>query len=331
MSYTRIGILGGTGFVGRHLAAQLQQQGYQVRILTRSREAHRELLVLPTLDLVETDVHDPKKLEAALRGCHAVINLVGILNEKGHRGAGFRDAHVELTRKALKACRANGIERYLHMSALTADHPEARSYYLKTKFDAEKRVQDAAKQGLRTTIFAPSVIFGPEDNFINQFAALTRWMPGLFPLACADAKFKPVYVGDVAKAFTQCLPDVHSFGKRYELCGPAVISLRELIHYIASLQGRRVKVLGLPDWLARLQAAILEYVPGKPFSKDNYESLQLDNVCREDGLGELGIHATGMDAVVPVYLQHLTTRARLDHYRRELAGHQERGRPRPHP
>ena len=151
-------------------------------------------------------------------GNDAVIHLVGILNEKGRDGRGFRAVHVELPRKVVQACRETGVRRILHMSALHA--AQGPSHYLRTKGEGEDLVHAAAAEGLRVTSFRPSVIFGPRDSFINRFAGLLRFAPFFFPLACPDARFAPVYVGDVARAFALTLEDPRSFGRRYDLCGP---------------------------------------------------------------------------------------------------------------
>lgn len=296
-------ILGGTGFVGHRLLNLLAAEGRQVKVLTRRRERHRDLWVLPTVDLVEADIHDPAALREAFRGCDAVVNLVGILNEKGRDGRGFRRAHVELPRKIVQACRETGVRRLLHMSALHADAARGPSHYLRTKGEGEDLVHAAAADGLQVTSFRPSVIFGPRDSFINRFAKLLRLAPYFFPLACPEAKFAPVYVGDVAQAFVNSLDHPASFGQRYDLCGPRVYTLREIVELTARYHGLRRKVIGLNDTLSRWQARLLEHLPGKPFSLDNYLSLQVDSVCRDhNALPQLGITPTSLEAVVPGYI-----------------------------
>ena len=298
-----IAILGGTGFVGRHLANRLSKARYPLKVLTRRRERHRDLLVIPTLDLVEADVHDPTVLEHELRGCDAVVNLIGILNERGDDGSGFREAHVELCRKLIAACRANDIRRLLHMSALNADARSGPSHYQRTKGEAEDLVHAAAGEDLRVTSFRPSVIFGPDDDFFNRFAGLLRFAPLVFPLACPNARFAPVYVGDVVEAMALSLTDPATYGRRYDLCGPKVYTLAELVAYTAQCLKLRRYVLPLNARLSLLQAQVLEHVPGKPLSLDNYRSLQIDSVCGgENGLLSLGITPTAVESVVPGYL-----------------------------
>jgi NADH dehydrogenase len=299
MTQHTICILGGSGFFGRHLCARLAKAGHQLRVLTRRREEHRDLLVLPTLELVECNVHDPDALSQALAGCDVVINLVGILNERGHNGSGFRRAHVELPQKVVEACRANNIHRLLHMSALGADAEHGPSHYQRTKGEGERLVHDS---GLNVTTFRPSVMFGEGDSFFNRFAGLLRITPGLFPLACAGARFAPVWAGDVVEAYALAIDNPATWGKGYELCGPRVYTLQQLVEYTAGQLSLRRKVIPLPDWLSRLQANMLEYFPGKPFSRDNYLSMQQDNVCSGDFPAEVGIIPRSIDSVVPQYL-----------------------------
>lgn len=313
MRLKTICVLGGTGFVGHHLVQRLVEHGYRVRVLTRRREQHRDLLVLPTLDLVEADVHNLRVLAEQFTGCDAVINLVGILNEKGHDGSGFRAAHVDLPGKIVRACLASGIERVLHMSALNASANTAPSFYLRTKGAGEDLLH--AAPALRVTSFRPSVIFGPGDSFINRFAGLLRLPSYIFPLACPKARFAPVYVEDVAGAFVRALPDFHTFGKRYDLCGPQAYTLQQLVEYTARVIGVKRRILGLGDRLSRLQAQIFEYLPGKPFSRDNYLSLQVDSLCSEEFPAVFKIKPAALESVVPAYLAQHGVRARYSAYR----------------
>lgn len=299
MTQHTICILGGSGFVGHHLCARLTEEGHQLRVLTRRREEHRDLLVLPTLELIECNVHDLDALTRAMAGCDVVINLVGILNEKGHDGSGFYRAHVELPRTVIEACRANNIPRLLHMSALGADAEHGPSFYQRTKGEGERLVHDS---GLSVTTFRPSVMFGEHDSFFNRFGGLLKLTPGIFPLACAGARFAPAYVGDVVEAYARAIDNPATYGKGYELCGPRVYTLRQLVEYTAGQLGLKRQLLPLPDWMSRLQAGLLEYVPGKPFSRDNYLSLQRDNVCSGDFPAEFGIIPHSLENIVPQYL-----------------------------
>lgn len=296
-------MLGGAGFVGHALAARLSRAGHRISILTRSSAARRDVLVLPGVVLYEGDVHHPVFLRRQFKGSDVVINLVGILNERGHSGEGFKRVHAELPAKVASACREEGVRRLLHMSALNAA-PDAPSMYLRTKAAGEDAAHAAGPE-VRVTSFRPSVIFGPRDSFTNRFAKLLQYAPGLFPLACPDTRFQPVYVDDVARAFAEAIEEYRTHGQRYDLCGPTIYRLRELVSYIAELRNRPIRVVGLSDRLSKLQATVLEYFPGKPFSLDNYRSLTVDAVCNgENALRTVfGIDPTPLERVAPGYLK----------------------------
>jgi len=306
-------VLGGTGFVGSHLVSRLVRDGHRVRLLTRSRNRHRNLLVLPGLELVQVDVHDASALAGALAGFDCAINLVGILNERGFSGAGFERAHAELTRKLLVACRSAGVTRLLQMSSLRASEG-APSHYLRSKGRAEAAIR-AAGDELAWTILQPSVIFGAGDSFMNRFAGLVRLVP-IMPLARPGARFAPVWVGDVVEAFARALDDRATHGQTLELYGPDVVTLGEVVRYVATLTGARCAIVGLPDAIGRLQAAALGCLPGKPLSLDNFHSLTIDSVGTRDGLASLGIAPSSLRAVVPTYLGASGREARLDAARR---------------
>ena len=231
MKNNTICLLGGTGFVGYHLANRLTQQGYAVNILTRRRERHRELLVNPAIRLIEADVFNSYELRQNFSVAGAVINLIGILNERNAKEGGFARVHAELPGLIADAAAAAEVPRLLHMSALHANPAERDSRYLRTKGAGEDRVHAAANRKLRVTSFRPSVIFGPGDSFFNRFAALLKLSPLFFPLACPGSRFAPVYVGDVAEAFCKALVDDATSGQRLELCGPDNYTLKELVVY----------------------------------------------------------------------------------------------------
>ena len=314
MRVETICVLGGTGFVGRHIASHLANTRVRMRILTRNRERNRQLLPIPNLQLIEADIYDEAALAEQLAGCQAVINLVGVLNDGTGTGHRFEDAHVKLPRRIIAACRTAGVERLLHMSALGASS-DAPSRYQQTKAEGERLVKEAHSDKLAVTAFRPSVIFGPGDSFINRFAQLLRLSPVL-PLPTPRMRLKPVYVGDVAKAFVQSLEDPATFGRRYELCGPKVFTLRELVDYVAAVLGVRRLIIGLNDQWSQRQARLLERVPGKPYSYDNYLSSKVDNVCDRDGLTKLGIHPTALEAVVPGYIGRQRAQQRYNDFRR---------------
>jgi NADH dehydrogenase len=312
MKTQKICVLGGTGFVGRHLVARLANQGHQVRVLTRHPQRNRAIEVLPNTELIGADVSDPAVLSQQFAGCDAVINLVGTLHE--YPGQSFRDVHVELPRKVVDACRAAGIKRLLHMSALHANAAKGPSQYLFTKGEGEQQVVTA--DGVAVTCFKPSIIFGEDDNFYNQFANMLKVFP-ILPLACPDAKFAPVHVGDVAHAFEIALEDEATIGKSYELCGPRVYTFREVVEDIARMLGVKRTIIALPDGLARLQAKILGLF--KVFTTDNYLSLQVDSVCTKNGLQELGITPHSVESVMARYFAGKNERRRYDALRKEAS------------
>lgn len=292
----KIVVLGGTGFVGRRLVPRLHADGHRIVVLSRNRDLNRELGVLPRARVENADVHDGDALRRHLAGADAAINLVGILNEAGSDGRGFHKAHVELAGTLIGACKAAGVQRLLQMSALRAG--EGASHYLRTRGEAEARVRESR---LAWTIFRPSVIFGPGDGLFCRFAGLLRIAPVL-PIARSGARFAPVYVGDVAEAFARALVHPHTIDHTYELVGPRIVTLREIVRWTGELSGHRRPVVGLPDFLGALQARIGEWLPGKPISRDNFRSLLLDSTSEKDGLGQLGIVATPMELVVPAML-----------------------------
>ncbi|KAG4081021.1 hypothetical protein HA402_010192 [Bradysia odoriphaga] len=304
----RILIIGGTGFIGGHLAARLVGQGYETMIPTRRYANGRELQVLPGVTLIEADVYDDAQLDRLLSGCGAVINLVGILHGQRGRpyGADFARAHVLLPERLARACRRAGVPRLLHISALGADSAGA-SMYQRSKGDGEAALRQACEQvGLDDwTIFRPSVVFGPEDSFTNMFARLARRLPVL-PLAGAGARLQPVYVGDVVTAMLAALDNSQARGQVYELGGPQVYSLAELATLCARWSGHPRPVLAMPMSLAYLQARFFEHLPGEPLlTRDNLDTLKTDNVCSGPLAPELGIVPTGLEAVAPAYLNKL--------------------------
>ncbi len=310
-------ILGGTGFVGRQLAAELVQRGYSVRIPTRDRQRARDLLVLPGVELVAADVHDEKILSAVLGGASAAINLVGILNERGHDGSGFRKAHVKLVEYLVAACQESGVHHLLHMSTLKANAETGPSHYLRSNGAGEQALKNLAGEELHYTIFQPSVIFGRGDSFINRFAQLLRWSPVL-PLAKPKSRFAPVFVTDVARAFCVALGNHAAYEQTFQLYGPEEYSLEEIVAEIARILNRKRLIVSLPDSLSRIQAWLLDYVvPGKLFTMDNYHSLAVASVGTENGLAALGLEPTSMRVVVPGYLNDGNHQRLLSAFRRE--------------
>lgn len=301
----RIGILGGTGFVGRALQLRLLKDRHSVKVLTRDAKPHALAAAEPYVEMAEGDPYDDDFLRRALADCEVAINLVGILNEQGHAGGReFHKVHAELPRRFAAICRELGIQQALHMSSLGASAGSAPSLYLRSKGEGSNALRVELGDALPWTIFCPSVIFGEGDSFTNRFADLMKIAPGFFPLACPDSRMAPVHIADVVEAFARCVGNPEAHGMQFQICGPREYSLQELVRYISRTSGRRRAIVGLPDWLSKIQASILEFIPGKPFSRDNYRSLQIDSIAEpgKPGLLELGIAPTPIEDIAPGYL-----------------------------
>lgn len=304
MNIRQVCVLGGSGFVGSHIVAQLSAAGYKVKVLSRRREDAKHLILLPDVQVEECDVFFDAALNRALAGSDAVINLIGILHET--RKASFDRVHQELPQRVAQACIAQQVPRLLQMSALqaTADAPSA---YLRSKAAGEAAVTQVAGNALQVTFFRPSVIFGRGDSFLNLFAQLVRLLPVLF-LAKPDARFQPVFVEDVARAFVASLNLPASFGQAYALCGPQVYTLRALVQHVAAQLGRTPCIIGLNDRLSYLQAWAMELLPVKLMTRDNYLSMQRDSVCDCAFPAVFGFQPTPLEAVTPQYLTDATPR-----------------------
>jgi NADH dehydrogenase len=306
MVHARVLVIGGTGFVGSQIAGKLCAMNRRVVVPTRRSERARHLQPLPTVDIVEANVHDDAQLRRLMDGVDAVINLVGVLHGRTAApwGAEFEAAHVRLPARIVSACAQAGVRRLLHMSALgvqAGGEQSLPSMYLRSKAAGERTVREA--RALDWTIFRPSVVFGPHDAFLNLFAALQAWLP-LMALARAHARFQPVFVSDVAQAFANALDARSTFGGCYELAGPEVFTLRELVALAGQYSGHRRPILALPDALGRLQAAALEFAPGPTLmSRDNFDSMAIDNVASAPIAAELGVVPTPLAAVAPTWLR----------------------------
>ncbi|MQY51825.1 complex I NDUFA9 subunit family protein [Rhodocyclus tenuis] len=313
MASNNVLLIGGSGFVGGWIANRLTEQGVRVRIPTRRHEHARRLTLLPTIETVVTDVFNPLALRELMRGQDAVINLVGILHDRDSRspyGSGFARAHVELPQRIVTAMQESGVRRLVHMSALgTAS--DAPSEYLRSKAAGEAAA--FAAEGIDVTAFRPSVIFGGGDAFLTLFARFLRLAP-VFPLAGARARFQPVYAGDVAWAFCDCLDRNDTIGQRYDLAGPGIYTLRQLVEYTGEISGHPRPVIELPDAIAALQANLLKWLPNPPMTPDNLRSMQVDNVS--DGTHDYpDWRPTPLEAVAPGYLSAQTPKGRLDDLR----------------
>ncbi len=308
-------VFGGSGFIGTRLVARLAELGARVVVPTRRYERAKHLINLPRVEVVEADIASDAVLGRLLLGKDAAINLVGLLHSRRGTpyGEDFKRAHVELPRRIVAACAAQRVPRYLHMSALGAavDGP---SMYLRSKADGELAAR--AEPAVAATIFRPSVVFGEGDRFLNMFARLQRYLP-LLPLAGAETDFQPVYVGDVAQAFCAALAEPRTRHQVYQLGGPQIYALADLVRLAGKLSGHPRPVFAIPDWAARIQAALFALLPGEPLiSGDNLDSMKVDNVVdpaiQATTAAALGIKLTPLEAVAPRYL---ASKERFDDYR----------------
>ena len=314
-------ILGGTGFVGSALCEKLVEhlgdEGSRIVVPSRRPQRAAHLRTLPTVELVQADVHDEAQLTRLMAGCDAVVNLVAILHGDA---AAFHRAHVALPQTIARACAAAGVRRLVQVSALgvSDDAASLPSNYLRSKAEGEAVLRAAAAAGsMELTVLRPSVIFGARDRFMNVFAQLQRLAP-IVPLAGAGAQFQPVWVDDVAEAITRCLLDPTTAGHTYECAGPAVYTLADLVLLAGRWSGHPRWVLALPDALGRLQARLMGLMPGEPLmSPDNLDSMSVPNVAtgRLPGLGDLGITPADLKAVVPGYLGGQDSAARTEAWR----------------
>lgn len=310
-------VLGGTGFVGTELVARLALAGHWVRVPTRNLARAQRLRVLDTVELRVADVHTGSALSQLFADCDAVINLIGILNPR--RGMSFHAVHAELPGKIIAAARGSGVRQVLHMSALGAGE-RAPSQYLRSKAAGEAQLRAPAPSSAHSqpaiTIFRPSVIFGAGDSLTNRFARLLRLTAGLLPLARAGTRFAPIHVLDVVEAFRRVLGTRASYGQTYQLCGPEVLTLGEIVRLTARAARLPCHIVPLPDMAARLQGLVMGLLPGKPFSLDNFRSLTVDCLCQEDGCARLGIRPQHLQAVLPTYLGDDDTETQLALLRR---------------
>jgi uncharacterized protein YbjT (DUF2867 family) len=313
MKTHRIALIGGSGFVGRHLVRHLTNLGHECRVVTRHPHRHRDIAAFA--EVLEADPYAHDSVAPVFDGTDTVINLAGILNSDRKHNT-FRRVHVELVENIVAACRTAGVSRLLHMSALNADQSRGSSSYLRSKGEGENRAHTLGQPFMGVTSFRPSVIFGADDSFLNRFASLLA-IPGPLPLACPNARLAPVYIGDVVRAFTAALDDPQTHGQRYDLCGPRAYTLAELVRFIADETGRRKLIIPLPDWASRAQAAVLQYVPGRPFTPDNYLSLQTDSVCDANGLDAFGITPVSLANAGHRFLAHQDKSGRLSRLRRD--------------
>jgi NADH dehydrogenase len=314
MAAPRVLVLGGTGFVGRQVCEQLTRLGWSITVPTRRAVNASRVQSLPGVTVIEASVHRPTELARLMPGHDAVVNLVAVLHGDEER---FEHVHVTLPGLIADAMRQAGVQRLVHVSALGAD-PQGPSMYQRSKAQGETVLHNA---GLDLTVLRPSVIFGAEDQFLNLFADMQAVLP-FMPLAGSGTRFAPVWVGDVARAVVTCLQNPFTTGQTYELCGPDVMTLGELVHragqWAGVNHGHGRPVIGLPMWVGWLQAAAMEMAPGEPLmSRDNLASMKVDNIATGQwpGLAALGISAASAAGVAPSYLGHRGPRSRLNGWR----------------
>ncbi len=305
-----VAVLGGSGFVGSAIVRQLSLAGYQINVLTRRREDAKHIILLPNVDVIECNVMDDVALSLALKGADAVINLIGILHTS--KKASFKAIHAELPARLAKICEKLGIKRLVHMSALQAVK-NAPSAYLKSKAEGETAVLSANKH-LDVTVFRPSIIFGRGDGFINLFATLVKLLPVIL-LAKPNAKFQPIYVEDVAHAFVVSLDNIDTYGKAYDLGGPKVYTLRQLVAYVADTLGKKRPIIGLNNTFSYLQAFAMELLPVKLMTRDNVRSMEVDSVCVTSFPAFLGFQPVALETIVPDYLSEDNPRNAYNRFR----------------
>lgn len=293
-------VIGGTGFVGKTLVKDLLQEGYDVQVLARNARSSKDMLPLYAsggrLFLRNADITQPKTLHDAFDNSWAVINLVGILFEKGRQR--FSTIHSQCAERLAKMAKEASVERYIHMSALGADKVK-NSRYAKTKAMGEKAVAEAFDGA---TFLRPSVIFGPEDNFINQFDQMASMSPFLPLIGGGKTRFQPVYVGDVSQAFIHCLNDSKTTGKTYELAGPVTYSFKQVLNAILKTTGRKRHFISIPWFPAKILGFFAEFAPTPPLTRDQIELLKSDNTTSKNGFNALGIAPQPMELIIPRYL-----------------------------
>ena len=316
MTKPHVVLIGATGFIGTQVAAALSTAGYSLSLVSRRRERRKQTLLLPDCHVVQGNVHDRDALAELIAGANVVVSMAGILNENSK--GDFDRVHHQLPKNIAAACAAAGVSRLLHLGALKAED-NAPSQYLRTKAAGAQAVMAAESDTLHVTSFHPSVVFGPGDDFFNRFASLLTAIPVMFPLACPRARFAPVYVQDVAQAMVNSITDKTTYGQSYNLCGPNQYQLIDLVRYVAEVTRQERKIVGLSSGLSRLQAQVMGLAPVKLFTVDNYNSMKVDSTSEGDDLARLGVSATGVEAIVPLYLGERGKQRGLDRFRARAA------------
>ncbi|MFW5439764.1 MAG: complex I NDUFA9 subunit family protein [Methylophilaceae bacterium] len=310
MKIKKICVIGGAGFVGSSIVSKLDAAGYQVKVLTRHRERAKHLILLPNVQVETCNIHNASALIDSLRGSDAVINLVGILHESKRNT--FESIHHHLPKRIATLCNELTISRFIHMSALGSSE-QAPSEYLRSKARGEVALSEF-RGGVDMTIFGPSVIFGRGDSFITLFASLIKFLPVIF-LAKPRAKFQPVWVEDVATVFVNSIQNTDTYAKHYNLVGPKVYNLRELVQKTMLVMGKKRPIIGLNDTLSYLQAWFMELLPVKLMTRDNVRSMEVDSVSEIPMAKEIAMPMMSLEAVMPEYIINKTPRAVYDQFR----------------
>ena len=279
MVNNKILLLGGSGFIGKQLAFALANRGARVTVPCRRPHRNKSLLVHPNISVVEANVLDLDQLNSLCANHQVMINLIGILHERERDD--FRKIHVDFIKTLVEACTRHNIKRLLHISALGASQATGTSRYLRSKGEGENILHTFGQKDLHVTSFQPSVVFGKNDQFINRFASILRMCFGFFPLACARSKLAPVFIGDLVEKIVNSVDDKSAYSKRYTICGPEEFSLQQILELLVNAMGSTCRILPLGNTASKIQARILQNLPGKLFTMDNYHSLQTDNVCTE--------------------------------------------------
>ncbi|MEJ2378511.1 MAG: complex I NDUFA9 subunit family protein [Pseudolabrys sp.] len=303
-SETLITIYGGSGFLGRHVVRALARRGYRIRVAVRRPElaGHLQPLgLVGQINAVQANIRNAASIEAAARGAHVLINLVGVLFERGRQR--FDAVHTAGAEQVALTANAHGA-RLVHVSAIGAD-AKLPARYARSKAQAEQLVLAAQPTAV---IMRPSIMFGPEDDFFNRFAAMARISPALPLIGGGRTRFQPVFVGDVAAAIAEALAGNARPGTIYELGGPDVRTFKQLMQYVLRTTDRKRFLVPLPFFLAKMQASFLQFMPKPLLTPDQVELLKTDNVVSQAAIDEgrtlqgLGIEPEPIEAIVPSYL-----------------------------
>lgn len=306
-----ITLVGGTGFLGRYIARVLAKEGYRLKIISRHPNAALGLKTIGDLGqivLLRGDISRQETITPHLAGSSVVINLVGLLFERGRQS--FTSVHAQGAEKLAQAAKAAGVGQFIHVSALGVDRAAA-SRYARTKLQGEKAVQAAFPE---TVILRPSVIFGPEDGFYNRFAAMAAIAPFLPLIGGGKTKFQPVYAGDVARAVLACIKNpATGAGRIFELGGPEIYSFRQVLEYIVNITGRKARLVNIPFGMAQAMGSVSQLLPTPPLTQDQVKLLQYDNVVMPGapGFAELGIQPGAVEMIVPDYLRRFAKSGKM--------------------